>query len=218
MTDGLTRYTHEDILDLLIKGDHLGCSSLVHNYLNNNISIQILYENIIQKALYHVGELWENNKISVAAEHLASAIVESVLNELYPKIISVEKTDKKVIVACIEDEFHQIGIKMISDIFELNGWNSYFLGANTPTNELIDFAKLINPNVLAISLSIYFHLPALEKMIKKIRQYFPNLLILVGGQAFLHGGREILNKYDNVFYKPDIHSVESFITYLNKNG
>ena len=218
MADHLDQNAYKKFLNLLLSGNRANCSALIQNYSNDNISIQELYENIIKKALYDVGELWEYNKISVATEHLASAVVEAILNELYSKIIPKERISKTVIVACVENEFHQIGIKMISDVFEMNGWNAYFLGANTPTRELISFAKIINPDFLAISLSIYFHLPILENMIQSIRKDFPKLPILVGGQAFRHGGQNILTKYDNVIYKPDLASTELFIKNLNQNG
>lgn len=218
MVDNLVLNTHKEFLNLLISGNRSMCSEFAQKYVNDNVPIQGLYEDILKKALYDVGELWEYNKISVATEHLASAIVEAILNEFYSKIILHEKINKTVIVACVENEFHQIGIKMISDIFEMNGWRAHFLGANTPTNELISFTKTIKPDMLAISLSIYFHLPILENMIQSIRTAFPDLRILVGGQAFRHGGQNILLKYENVFYKSDLNSTELFIKKLNQNG
>jgi MerR family transcriptional regulator, light-induced transcriptional regulator len=205
-------------LDALISGDHLVCSDLVKTYLSENLSIKELYENIIKKAMYDVGELWEYNKISVATEHMASAIVESILNQLYFEIISKEKKRKTVITACVENEFHQIGIKMISDVFEMNGWNALFLGSNTPTSELISFIKQKKPDLLAISLTLYFNLPLLENMIESIQKEFPDLPILVGGQAFQHGGKDIVLKYVNVVFKSDLHSTETFIKNFNLNG
>lgn len=200
----------KEFVELLISGNHAACSEFIHEYAKN-ITIPQLYENIIKKSMYEIGELWETNKISVATEHLASSIVEAILNELYSKIISPERTNKKVVVACVENEFHQIGIKMISDVFEMNGWNTYFLGANIPIKDLISFVKKTEPDLLAISLSIYFHLPILEKMIQEFKQAFPELSILVGGQAFRFGGQDVLLKYSNVIYKPDMQSVKLLI-------
>jgi MerR family transcriptional regulator, light-induced transcriptional regulator len=214
----LVQVSHKEFLQLLISGNRSKCSELVNSYLSSGVSIKILYESIIKKALYEVGELWEYNKISVATEHLASAIVEGILNEFYPKIISSNKINRTVIVACVENEHHQIGIKMISDVFEMNGWNAYFLGANTPTNELISFSKTIKPDLFAISLSIYFHIPMLENMIVVLRKEFPKLPILVGGQAFRHGGQDIISKYENVIYKPDLDSTELYLKNFNQNG
>lgn len=211
MTEEISVNAHKEFLKLLLSGNRLMSSEFAHAFLNKQVSIKELYESIIKNALYDIGELWEYNKISVATEHLASAIVEAILNEMYSKVISENKINKTVIVACVEKEYHQIGIKMISDVFEMNGWNAHFLGANTPTSELITFAKIIKPDMLAISLSIYFHLPILEEMILKIRAEFVDLPILVGGQAFLRGGQDVLLKYSNVTYLPDLNSVDLFI-------
>jgi MerR family transcriptional regulator, light-induced transcriptional regulator len=216
MTDNSGQTDHKEFLNLLLSGNRVKCSELAKQYLNNKVSIIELYESILKKALYDVGKLWEYNKIGVATEHLASAIVEAILNELYPLVIAKGKIKKTVLVSCAENEFHQIGIKMISDVFEMNGWNAHFLGANTPTKELTAYARMLKPDILAISSSIYFHLPTLENMIKWIRNEFPDLLILVGGQAFLHGGQNVLLKYANVVYQPDLPSTELFIKNLNQ--
>ncbi len=211
MIDNISISHHETFLKHLIAGDRDVCLNMAKDYKQNNTPIYNLYETVFKNALYKIGELWEYNKITVATEHLSSAIIESILNEFYTELISNNRTNKKAIVACVENEHHQIGIKMISDVFEINGWSSYFLGANTPTNELISFSKSINPDILAVSVSLYFHIPLLEKMIQQIREEFPSLVILVGGQAFLHGGHEILSKHKNVVYKPDLTSAELFI-------
>ncbi|WP_372772176.1 B12-binding domain-containing protein [Mangrovibacterium sp.] len=202
---------HKEFLRSLLAGNHLLCSEQVQAYLGRQISIKELYENIFAKALYDVGELWEFNKITVATEHLASAIVESILNQLYFEIISNKKNSKTVVAACVENESHQIGIKMVSDVFEMNGWNALFLGANTPTSELVRFVNANKPDALAISLTIYFNLPALEKMIQRVQNEFPDLPILVGGQAFRHGGKDVVLNYDNVEFLPDLNSLELFI-------
>ena len=161
--------------------------------------------------MYEVGKLWELHKISVATEHLATALTESILSELYSYIIANKKNNFSIIASCVEEEEHQVGIKMVCDVFESNGWNSYFLGATTPTKDLISFAHIINPTLFALSLSIFYHLPTLEQMIQLIRIEFPNTPILVGGQAFTRGGKETIFQYTNVFYLEDLYSINSFI-------
>lgn len=215
MTENGVSYSHKKFLDLLLSGNHLMCSELVQSYLDNKITTNELYENVIKKALYDVGELWEYNIISVASEHLASAIVEAILNEQELKTFSKNKINKSIIVTCVENEFHQIGIKMVGNVFEMNGWNVYFLGANTPTQDLISFAKTTKPDLIAISLSLYFNLPVLENMLQLLNSELPNLKILIGGQAFRHGGQHVLSKYQNTTYLPDLYSTELFIKNLN---
>lgn len=205
-------------LESLLKGDRAYCSRVIQNELKSNPSIFDLYEKLIKKSLYEIGDLWENNKISTATEHLASAIIEAILNEIYPEIISTDKKNQSVVLTCVENEMHQIGIKMVNDVFEMNGWKTYFLGINTPIAALIQFTKEIKPTLLAISVSLYFHLPDLEKVIQQINQEFPELPIFVGGQAFRHGGEDVIATYKNIVHLTDLNSLDHFIKSIESNG
>ncbi|MGM0504174.1 MAG: B12-binding domain-containing protein, partial [Bacteroidota bacterium] len=70
-------FKYKDFLLALINGDRRQSYQLVDQYLKEDISVKKLYEEYIKETLYRVGELWEHNKISVATEHLATAITES---------------------------------------------------------------------------------------------------------------------------------------------
>ena len=203
--------TDNPILDPLLAGDHKTSSKIVTEMMGRSVPAKEIYEGLLKPALYKIGELWEENKISVATEHLASAIVESLLNEIYLKQNSSKKSEKTAIVTCLENEHHQIGARMVSDVFELNGWKVFFLGANTPKNDLMNYIQMVKPQIVAISLSIYFHLPTLESTLDRIRSEFSQLTILIGGQAFMRGGQEILSNYNNVTYLPNLDAIENFI-------
>lgn len=203
--------TENHILNALLNGDRKTSAKLVNDLLESGMSVKNIYENHLKPALVEVGELWEQNKISVASEHVASAIAESLLNEIYTKISPAVKANKTVVISCLENEYHQIGARMVSDIFEMKGWEVMFLGANTPKQDLVNYIKMTKPNMVALSLSIYFHLPTLEETIGLIRNDFQNLPIIIGGQAFLRGGKEVLNKFGNITYLPDLDAIDDFL-------
>ena len=73
---------------------------------------------------------------------------------------------------------------MVANTLELNGWDSYFLGANTPTEDLLLTIEDKKPDLVVISLSIYFGLPRLKVLIRNIHSRMPEQKIVVGGQAF----------------------------------
>ena len=87
---------NQEYLANLLLGNRRKCSDIAHRFLNENNSINDLYEKVIKIALYEVGTLWEQNKISVAAEHLATAITEGILNELFEQIIANKRINKKL--------------------------------------------------------------------------------------------------------------------------
>ena len=129
-------------------------------------------------------------KISVATEHMATAINESLLNLTYPRLFAQPRNGKSAVVTCMTNEYHQIGAKMVADIFELHGWRGYFLGANTPVKDVKSLIAEKRPDVIALSAAVAFSLDSLVRSATDIRATFPDVPILVGGQAFRWGGRE----------------------------
>lgn len=199
-------------LAFLLKGDRRGASNVINGLLNGGEKLQEIYEMVIKSAMYKVGDMWEEGEISVASEHLASAIVETILGQVYYKVISGNgNRNKTVVISTVENDSHQIGAKMVSDIFELQGWNSHFLGANTPSDDLSKYIELAKPDMLSLSMSIDKHLEFLEKTIVKIREKYPYLTILIGGQGLNKNGGEIAKKYSEILYLRDLGSLEDYL-------
>ncbi len=210
MSDSINVYT-ADFLKYLLSGNRQKCSAISREYLAQNSSVKDLYENVFKKALYEVGLLWETNKISVATEHLATAITEGILNELYAELESEEKQNNKVVLTCVENELHQVGIKMVADVFEMHGWDSYFLGTGIPTSELVNYIKEVNPNILGISLSIFFNYQNLLRMLTVLTNEFPDLTIIVGGQAFMHITEENFKKINGIKYFSNLYDLDNYL-------
>ena len=185
----ITEAGYHDYLKALLGGDRDRCRKVFESWLEARLDLRRLYQELVQRSLYDVGELWETGRISVATEHLATAITESLLNLVYPHLFRQPRLGKKAVITCAANEFHQLGGKMVADLFELNGWRGYFLGANTPLAAVLDLLRQKEPDVVALSLTVYFNLEALVSMAKAIRTSFPGLPILAGGQAFRWGGQ-----------------------------
>lgn len=209
--DNTIEYFKDTYLSSLLDGNRSLASKICRDYLNHHQSIEDLYELVIKQALYKVGELWEQNKISVADEHLATAISEGVLNELYSEVLPSKYLPRKVVLACVENESHQVGLKMVADIFEMHQWETFFVGSGIPTSELIKYISGVKPNVVAISLSVFFNYNNLIGMVEQITKAFPYQHILVGGQALTRISEVMLKKFNNVMYLTDLESVKKYI-------
>ena len=207
----ITNDIYDDYLRVLLTGNKGECIETVNSLLEKSITLYDLYLHLFQRSMYQVGELWEQNRISVAVEHLATAITESLLTLVYPLIFSAEHIGRKAVVSCVAGEYHQLGGKMAADIFELNGWDGYFLGANTPPEDLLKLIQEKKPDVLGLSLSIYFNMEYLLRVLEMVRGSFRDLPVVVGGQAFRWGGQERVEKYPGVTLIPTLKELESFI-------
>ncbi len=204
----ITPTIYDRYLTALLAGNRQAGTTTVQKLLDNHIQIKSLYTDLFQKSLYQVGELWESNKITVAREHMATAITEGLLNLVYPELFRGERCQKKIVVSCAANEFHQIGGKMIADLFETHGWDAFFLGANTPVDEMLAFIDEEKPDLAALSLSIYYNMPSLKSAVSAIEAHFPDLNILVGGQAFRWGGADIIHNFKNTHLLKSLDDLE----------
>jgi len=206
---------HEELYqrykNALLKGDKLSCRTIINDLINCEINIMDVYTHFFQRSLYEIGQMWEKNENSVAKEHMATSITSSLMTLFYPIIFSFEKIGKKAVVSCVANEYHQIGGKMVADLFEIKGWDTMFLGANTPAQELDRFIQEENPDALALSLAIYGNLQKLIEVIDLVRKGNPMLPIIVGGQAFKWGSSESLEKFENIRYIPSIEDLQDLL-------
>nr|WP_274600137.1 B12-binding domain-containing protein [Halorhodospira abdelmalekii] len=203
---------YQAYLGALLRGERSRCVDLTKRLLeDDDVAVRDLYLDLFQRALYEVGHLWETNRISVATEHTATAITEGLLTLAYPKIFMSERKGKRALVSCMVNEYHQVGGKMVADIFELNGWDGYFAGGNTPVSDLLLEIEEKEPDILALSVSVYFNMGALYGALERIMKDHPELKIIVGGQAFQWGGSDIGQRYPGVDYVPSIHHLETLL-------
>mgnify|MGYP000979493204 CR=1 FL=1 len=208
-----SQYLH--YLAALTDGNKEECTRIILSLLESGVSVKEIYTDVIKRSMYRIGQLWENDRTSIAREHQATKITEIIINLIYPHILSVPKINKKVIVTCTDKEFHELGARMVSDVFELNGWHSIYLGANTPKEELLTLIEEEKPDIVAISLNFYINIVRLMREIEAINEKFPTQKIIVGGQAFSEGKEAILQKFENVKYISCIYTLEDYLKSLN---
>jgi MerR family transcriptional regulator, light-induced transcriptional regulator len=171
----------------LIAGDHRKCLSVAVENVNSSSDIEIFYGQVIQPVMYEIGTLWERGKLSVAQEHLASAIVGRIMATLSMTKIETRGDKGKAVVTASPNEFHEIGAWMIADILKIQGWDTDYLGANTPQNDLIQFLLSSRPGILAISVTMPFNAGKVKDIIDiiKANTVFNKMKIMVGGRVFI---------------------------------
>ena len=94
-------------------------------------------------------------------------------------------TRNTMVAACIGGELHEMGIRMLADIFELYGWDTHYLGANVPVESIISTVKETKAKLIAISATMLKHVDNVKELIEKIRDSsIRDVKILVGGYPF----------------------------------
>jgi len=161
-----------------------GLRIIVEEGLEAGAAVPDLHLKVIQAAQYEIGRLWQANRCTIAQEHVATAISQLALARLYQHLPRAARTGRRVLFACVEGELHELGARVASDFLEMGGFEVQFAGANTPVDSLIGLLELTRPDLLALSVSLSFHMPALRRTVERARAVlgaaFP---IAVGGHA-----------------------------------
>ncbi|NCC82120.1 MAG: hypothetical protein EOM04_07630 [Clostridia bacterium] len=155
--------------------------------LEEGTDIKKIYMEIFQPSLYQIGILWQKHKITVAKEHYATSVIQSIIGMMYPYLFkNVNKIGKTFIGACSGGELHEIGLRMTADFFEMDGWDTHYLGANLPVEYVLEEIKLNKPDVLGISTTILPNLPYAKELIEKVRKTpeISKIIIIVGGRVY----------------------------------
>lgn len=169
----------------LLAGNRTAALNLAKEYLAQGQSVPEVYLNILQPAMYEIGALWETNRIMVAREHMATAIAQYVMGQLFPLIGEISQQKRGIaIVAGVEGELHQLGALMVSDILETDGWQVRFLGSNMPHAGIMEAIAKEQATLLGISATISFNVPKALQLIRSVRDTFAKISIIVGGAAF----------------------------------
>ncbi|MEI6206599.1 MAG: cobalamin-dependent protein [Desulfuromonadales bacterium] len=173
-------------LEALLTADRAGAHRIVTEALDNGLSIRELYISVFQPAQYEVGRLWLLNKVSIAEEHFCTAATQAIMAELYPQIISSRRIGKTLVAACIGSELHEIGVRMVADFFEMDGWDTYYLGSGVSRKQMVSAIQTHKPHLLALSATITYHVPIVSEMIAAIKAEFSDATppIMVGGLPF----------------------------------
>ncbi len=192
----------------LVAGDRKECAALVQSLVESGADLKSMYVDLFQRSMYEIGELWENNRISVAVEHLATAITQHMLTLLHARLFAGAPRGPAILVACVAGEYHQLGARIVADLCELRGWRSRFMGSDTPVASLLEAIEVHRPALLGLSVSVHANTRSLEEALNGVGSAYPQLPILVGGQAFRWGALDALGKYRNVTPVPSLDHLE----------
>ena len=171
-------------LEAQLAGDRRAALRVVlDDGLASGVPVPKLQSEVVQAAQREIGALWQQNRISIAQEHMATAISHVVMSRLFEEADVVDRLGYKVVVACVEGELHEFPARLVADFLELGGFDVRYLGANVPTDDLLRLLGDEKPAVLALSVTMSFNAPSLLQAVQRIRSRFPNLPVLVGGHA-----------------------------------
>ena len=180
--------TIERLWAALVDGDEYAAAAAVLGAADAGMPCEAILLDVIAPVQQRVGAEWAANRITVAQEHVATAINDRVIAALaHHAACRAEATKGRVVVACVDGEWHALPARLLAEVLRLRGWQVDFLGAQVPTPHLIAHVHQHGPDAVALSCSIPTGLPTAHAAITASQA--AGVPVLAGGAAFGHDGR-----------------------------
>ena len=168
----------------MVEGDEAGAWSIVENALTATLDPQEVYLELLAPALELIGTDWEAGRLSVADEHRATVVAGRLIGRLGPRFARRGRKRGSVLVTAPSGETHALPGAMLSDLLRSAGFEVIDLGADTPTESIVD-AALGATRLVAIFIGVTSsgHDEAVRAAITALRAVDLDTPVLVGGAA-----------------------------------
>ncbi|MFP5254255.1 MAG: B12-binding domain-containing protein [Acidimicrobiia bacterium] len=148
----ITAHAHvDDLVAHLTARDADAARELVLDLADRGVPVVDLLTELLGPAQAEVGLRWQRAAFSVADEHAATAIVDSVVSVLGAHAPPVRVDGPHVAVVCAEGEWHLLPARLVAEVLRSEGFRVTFLGASMPPPHLARFLQASPPDVLAVS-------------------------------------------------------------------
>lgn len=152
--------------------------SLLAGFSPLSVELQIL-----APALQEVGNLWHEGKINVAQEHLATQLTMSQMERLRRELKPRKLLGFHAVVTAVEGEIHALGARLVADVLYHDGWSVDFLGADTPTLDLVEFVQHRSADLAVLSVTLEDNVPRGVQAMRELKKLKKGPKVLVGGRA-----------------------------------
>lgn len=164
---------------------------ILEDVLRSGVPVKGIYLNVLEPVLKETGRLWQLGKVGIAQEHFITALVETCMARLHDLIISSGgrkkiRRQKRIVAASVGSDLHEIGIHIVADFFEMDGWATYYFGGNTPVGSILEAVRDQNADVIALSTTMVRYLPEVRYLVRSLRaeKTTSEAKIIVGGYPF----------------------------------
>jgi methanogenic corrinoid protein MtbC1 len=172
-------------LETILEGKPREAIEQLLGVVDGGTSVKDVYLQVLMPAQREAGRMWHAGELSIAEEHVVTSTTQRAMTLLCERARSPSRKAKTALLACVEGNAHDIGIRAISDFFEMAGWRTISLGPDVPNDEIARSVQFFDADVVVLAATLDTHLKAVQRAIERIRALEDrDVTIIVGGPAF----------------------------------
>jgi methanogenic corrinoid protein MtbC1 len=142
------------------------------------------YDDLMTPVLYRVGDLWAQNSLSVATEHVCSNTAIGLVEAINESNSGKGKMSSytTIVICSPEGELHQIASKVIESLLLQKGFNVHNMSPSAPSGSISSYIESTKPVLVMVSVTLPENLKAAIRLLNTIRAK-SNVPVFMGGAA-----------------------------------
>ncbi len=108
--------------------------------------------NILLPALEKVGDLWHQEKLSIAQEHMFSCCVKRIVLSMAHSLHNASTNNPAMLFATPSEETHEFGILLSCLLAASQQYRCYYLGANLPGKDIVEAVQHLQPDIIVLGM------------------------------------------------------------------
>jgi methanogenic corrinoid protein MtbC1 len=175
-----------EYMEAVLSGRRTDAVALILAAADGGTPVPDLFMGVLCVAQVEIGRMWHRAEITVADEHFATTTTEHIMSVLRQRITPAQKKDRRVIATAVSGDLHALGVRMVAEFFEMDGWDVMYLGANTPGPDIVRALSDHTADLLAVSATSFLNLRQVGELIDAVRSDpgLAGVRIIVGGAPF----------------------------------
>ena len=141
----------------------------------------IFLEKLIAPLMQEIGEQWKAGTLRIAHEHLATAVVRTLLGNICQGS-DISASMPNLVIATPRGQLHEIGALIAGTTAASQGWRVTYLGSNLPAEEIVGCAGQNGAKAIGLSIVYPTDDPHLANELRKLRRGIQeHVALFVGG-------------------------------------
>ncbi len=176
----------QDLSRAVIEGDSAKAEGAAKRALEGGMDPLMAITNGLNRGMAQVGDDFGKLKVYLPEVMMAADAMKSALAILEPAALKKDSGSlkkRKVVIATILGDIHDIGKNIVSLLMRANGFEVYDMGRDVPIDAMINKAVETGSDIIAASTLLSTSMPYMEDLLKllKERNLRERFIVMVGG-------------------------------------
>jgi 5-methyltetrahydrofolate--homocysteine methyltransferase len=170
------------------KGDQNGAVEMTKAAIAEGTPVKSVLDEGLIGGMDIIAALWKKNEVYIPEVLIAARAMKSAMEILEPELTKAGiEPAGKYMIGTVQGDLHDIGKNLVAMMLKGAGFEVTDIGIDVPAEKFVERAKSSGAQVIGMSALLTTTMPAMEKILKAMKEAGITAKIMVGGAPMTQG-------------------------------